>query len=182
MSLGFWNFAQSDPSKLALVTPDEREMSRGELFAEANRLVRGLRGLGLQKGDAVAVVLPNGPEVIELYLAAFQAGWYLTPINNHLAGPEIAYIVADCEAKAFVASERFAETVGLAAKEIAVPECARFAVGSMPGFRPYAELTAGHSADLPEDRTAGAVMNYTSGTTGRPKGVPPPARSRSTRT
>jgi long-chain acyl-CoA synthetase len=171
MSLGFWNFAKSDASKLALVTPDERRISRGELAGESNRLVRGLRALGLQKGDAVAIVLPNGPEVIELYLAAFQAGWYLTPINHHLAGPEIAYIVNDCEAKAFVAGERFAETVGLAAKEIAVPERARFSVGSVPGFQPYAELKAGRSAEPPEERIAGAVMNYTSGTTGRPKGV-----------
>ena len=106
MSLGFWNFAQREPGKLALVTPDEREISRGELLAECNRLVRGLRALGLQKGDAVAMVLPNGAEPIELYLACFQAGFYLTPINNHLAGPEIAYIVNDCEAKAFVASAR----------------------------------------------------------------------------
>ena len=73
--LGFWNFARRDPSKLALVAPDERAFTRGELFAASNRLVRGLRALGLQKGDAVAMVLPNGPEVIELYLACFQAGW-----------------------------------------------------------------------------------------------------------
>ena len=50
--------------------------------------------------------MPNGVEPIELYLACFQAGWYLTPINNHLAAPEIAYIVDDCEAKAFVAAWR----------------------------------------------------------------------------
>jgi long-chain acyl-CoA synthetase len=171
MSLGFWNFAERDPSHLALVAPDGREVSRGELLAESNRLVGGLRALGLRKGDAVAIVLPNGQVPIELYLATFQAGWYLTPINNHLAGPEIAYIANDCEAKAFVASSRFAETVSAAAQEIEVPERARFAVGEIPGFRPYAELKAGRSAERPADRSAGAVMNYTSGTTGRPKGV-----------
>jgi long-chain acyl-CoA synthetase len=172
MQLGFWNFARREPSKLALVAPDGRELSRGELVATSNRLVRGLRALGLAKGDAVAVVAPNGVEVVELYLACFQAGFYLTPINHHLAGREIAYIVNDCEAKAFVAGARFAEAVGAAAKEIAVPDAARFAVGGeLPGFRAYQELGAGRSAELPEDRSAGAVMNYTSGTTGRPKGV-----------
>jgi long-chain acyl-CoA synthetase len=172
MSLGFWNFAQREPGKLALVTPDEREITRGELLAECNKLVRGLRALGLQKGDAVAMVVPNGVEPIELYLACFQAGWYLTPINNHLAAPEIAYIVNDCEAKAFVASARFGDVVAAAARETAVPESARFSVGgAIPGFRPYAELKAGHSGDMPDERSAGAVMNYTSGTTGRPKGV-----------
>src|SRR5262245_51015258 len=129
MSLGFWNFAKREPEKLALVTPDEREVTRGELLAASNQLVHGLRALGLQKGDAVAMLVPNGVEPIELYLACFQAGFYLTPINNQLSGPEIAYIVDDCEAKVFVASARFAAAVTAAAKEIAVPENARFAVG-----------------------------------------------------
>ena len=89
--LGFWNFAQKDPSKLALVAPDGREWTRGELLAECNRLVHGLRALGLEPGDSVAAVLPNSAEFIALYLACAQAGWYLTPINWHLAAPEIAY-------------------------------------------------------------------------------------------
>lgn len=169
--LGFWNFAQRDPSVLALVTPDGCEITRGELLAEANRLVHGLRALGVRKGDAVATVIPNGQAPIELYLAAFQAGFYLTPINNHLAGPEIAYIANDCEARAFVAAERFGEACQAAARELSVPPDARFAVGEIPGFRPYAELKADQSAEMPAERAAGAVMNYTSGTTGKPKGV-----------
>ncbi len=57
----------------------------------------------------VATLLPNGVEMFELYLAALQAGWYLVPINHHLIGPEVAYILKDSEAKAFVAHERFTE-------------------------------------------------------------------------
>ena len=157
--LGFWNGAKADPSKLALVTPDEVEVTRGELLAEANRLTHGLRALGLERGDAIAVVVPNGQPMVELYLAAFQSGWYLTPINNHLAGPEIAYIVNDSEAKVFVVGERFAETCQAAAKEIQVPDGARFCVGSVPSFKPYATLTEGQPDTLPDDRSAGAVMN-----------------------
>ena len=171
MSLGFWNFAAKDPAALALVEPDGREHTRGALLAEANRLVHGLRALGLGPGDAVAVVLPNGAPVLELYLATFQAGLYLVPINHHLAAPEIAYILADSEAKAFVADEAFAATCAAAADEAGLPAAARFAVGALPGFRPYAALKEGRSPELPDDRRAGAVMNYTSGTTGRPKGV-----------
>src|SRR5687767_128895 len=116
--LGFWALAQDDPSYTALVEPDGREVTSGELFAESNRVVHGLRALGLQPGDAIAMVLPNGAEVFEMYLAALQAGWYLVPINHHLVGPEIAYIVSDCEAKAFVAHERFADVCIAAADEI----------------------------------------------------------------
>jgi len=170
--LGFWNFAQKDPSKLALVCPEEgAEVSRGELLASCNRLVHGLRSLGLEKGDCVAAVIPNGRAMVELYLATCQAGWYLSPINHHLTAPEIAYIVGDSEAKAFVGGERFGPSCAVAMDELDFPKEARFAVGEIEGFRSYAELLAGQPETLPEDRAAGAVMNYTSGTTGRPKGV-----------
>jgi long-chain acyl-CoA synthetase len=170
--LGFWSLAQADPDHLAIVDPDERLISAGELHGACNQLVHGLRDLGLQPGDAVAMLLPNRVEVFELYLAVLQAGFYLVPINWHLVGPEIAYIVADCEAKAFVADARFADAAVAAADEIAFPAAGRFAVdGAIPGFRPYADLKAGRPTDPPADRTTGLVMNYTSGTTGRPKGV-----------
>jgi long-chain acyl-CoA synthetase len=169
--LGFWNFARRDPSQLALADPEGREWTRGELLARCNQLVHGLRALGLKKGDCVATVLPNGAPMIELYLAATQAGWFLTPINHHLTGPEIAYIVNDCEAKALVVHERFAAACTAAARELALPAQSRFAIGNVPGYRPFAELTAGQPSTLPEERAAGQVMNYTSGTTGRPKGV-----------
>ena len=87
--LGFWNFAQQDPKALALVGPDGREWTRGELFARANQVAHGLRALGLGKGDCVALVLPNCAEFYAINLAVAQIGLYMTPINNHLTGPEI---------------------------------------------------------------------------------------------
>ncbi|MBI2709245.1 MAG: acyl-CoA synthetase [Actinobacteria bacterium] len=169
--IGFWNIAEQRPSDLALIDPDGRHVTYGELGAEANRLVHGLRALGLGTGDVVATVLPNGVEMYALVFAALQAGWYLTPINFHLAGPEVAYILDDSGAKALVAHERFADVAEAAAKEAALPAGARFSVGTIAGFRPLAELTDGQPATAPADRTAGAAMHYTSGTTGRPKGV-----------
>ena len=171
MALGFWNFVKQDPKALALVTPEEKLVSRGELAAASNRLARGLRAQGLVAGDAVAVVLENGQPFVELYLACFQAGLYLVPINNHLAGSEIAYIVENSEAKVLVASPRFREAVEKALPELKVPATHRFSVGALPGFRSFAELSAGQSDAELDNRSAGAVMNYTSGTTGRPKGV-----------
>ena len=169
--LGFWSIALDDPEKLAVVDPDEREVRAGELLASCNQVVHGLRAAGLEPGDAVAMVLPNSVEVFELYLAVLQAGFYLVPINTHLVGPEIAYIVQDSEAKAFVGHERLADECAAAAEEIGFPKDQRFAVGDVPGFRPYEDLKAGQPTTMPEDRTTGAVMNYTSGTTGKPKGV-----------
>jgi long-chain acyl-CoA synthetase len=169
--LGFWSIARDDPDRLALVDPEERHVRAGQLLASCNQLVHGLRARGLRPGDSVAIVLPNGVEVFELYLAVLQAGFYLIPVNWHLVGAEIAYIVDDCEAKILVGHERFADACIAAADEIGFPSEGRFAVGDVPGFQRYEELKAGQPTTLPEERTTGAVMNYTSGTTGRPKGV-----------
>ena len=168
---GFWTYAQRDPEKLALVDPDERKWSRGEVFAECNKLVAGLRGLGLEHGDVVAINAVNCAEYYIVALACTQAGWYLTPINWHLAAPEVAYIVKDCGAKAFIGHQRIAEICQKAADEIDFPASARFAIGEIEGFRRFAELTERQSPEAPSNRAAGAIMNYTSGTTGNPKGV-----------
>ncbi|MEL7208611.1 MAG: AMP-binding protein [Actinomycetota bacterium] len=174
MALGFWNIGREDPDRVAVALPDGERVTFGELLGRNNQVVHGLRELGLEVGDTIATVLPNGLPMIELYLACFDAGFYITPINHHLVGPEIAYIIDDCEAKAVFVHERFADEVTRAAEEIGVPAEARFSVGDVDGFRPYAELTDGAADTQPEDRTAGAAMHYTSGTTGRPKGVKRP--------
>ncbi|WP_030165674.1 acyl-CoA synthetase [Spirillospora albida] len=170
-SLGFWRLAQAEPEWVAAVDPDGTEYTAGELLARANRLVHGLRGMGLGKGDAICGLVPNGVEGLVLYLAALQAGWYYTPINWHLTGPEIGYIVADSEAKAFFVHERYAGEGVRAAEEAGLDPRRRFAYGKVEGFRPIAELVADQPDTLPDDRSNGATMHYTSGTTGRPKGV-----------
>jgi long-chain acyl-CoA synthetase len=169
--LGFWKLAITDPTHVAIVEPDGREITAGDLLADCNGVVRGLRELGMRKGDALATVLPNSAAMLELYLAATQAGFYLVPINHHLVAPEIAYILQDCGAKALIGDARFGDVCRAAADAAALPASARFAVGTVPGFRPYEDLTAGRTAAAPAERVAGQVMNYTSGTTGRPKGV-----------
>ncbi|GAA2423650.1 fatty-acid--CoA ligase FadD4 [Actinomadura vinacea] len=170
-SLGFWRLAQADPEWIAAVDPDGIEHTAGELLARANRLVHGLRGLGVEKGDGICGLVPNGVDGLVLYLAALQAGWYYTPINWHLAGPEIGYIVADSEAKAFFVHERYASEGVRGAEESGIDARRRFAFGRVEGFRPHEELVEGQPDTLPDDRSNGATMHYTSGTTGRPKGV-----------
>jgi long-chain acyl-CoA synthetase len=174
--VGFWRAAAEAPERTALVTPDGRKVSAGELLARANQVSHGLRDLGVGAGDTVAVVLPNDAPMIEVYLGAMQIGCYLTPINHHLVGPEIAYILADAETRLLVADARFGGEVRRAVEELEaegvdLPADRRFAVGDIEGFRPYEDLLAGQPGTAPAERTAGTAMHYTSGTTGRPKGV-----------
>jgi len=168
---GFWVMAEEEPGHLALVAPDGTELKAGELLGRANQVVHALRQLGLSKGDTIAFVLPNGAEVFEIYLAAMQAGWYIVPINHHLVAPEIAYIVKDSGAQVFIGHERFAEACVLAADEADIPADRRLSVGAVPGFHSYAQLRDNQKTDRPDDRSLGDTMNYTSGTTGNPKGV-----------
>ncbi|MGH9097530.1 MAG: AMP-binding protein, partial [Acidimicrobiales bacterium] len=169
--LGFWALAHEYPDHLALVDPGGREFTAKQLLDRSNQVVHALRQRGVQTGDVVATLLPNGVEMFEVYLAALQAGWYLVPINHHLIGPEVAYIIKDSGAKAFVAHDRFAEVASEAAKEAELPDPAKLAVGTIDGFDSYSQLRDAQSTDDTTDRTVGDIMNYTSGTTGNPKGV-----------
>ncbi len=168
---GFWKLASQDPARTALVTPDGCAVTAGELAAQSNRLVHAMRRLGIERGDAIAAMVPNGREMVELYLAAFQAGFYLTPINQHLTAQEVAYILGDCGAKAFFTHQSYADSARAAADQAGLAAERRISSGRPAGFVAYEDFTSGCPDDAPEGRTAGQVMNYTSGTTGRPKGV-----------
>ena len=143
----------------------------GDLLGRANQLTHALRARGLKAGDGIASLLPNGGAPVEVYLAALQAGWYLTPINWHFTAPEAAYIAEDCGAKAFFVHEQFAKLGTETADQAGIPADARFSFGKYRASPRSSDLRAGQPDTLPEDRTAGTTMHYTSGTTGRPKGV-----------
>ena len=121
--LGFWSIAQEDPEQARARRPRRaRGATRGELLASCNQVVHGLRALGLEHGrrgrDACCRTASRCSSCTS---PCSQAGFYLVPINRHLVGPEIAYIVQDSEAKAFVAHERFADARAAAADEIGFP-------------------------------------------------------------
>jgi long-chain acyl-CoA synthetase len=165
---GLWNIAADQPDLTALVDPSGREISYAELAASADRYGRGFQALGLTPGDSIVLMLPNSAELVEVYFAAYQTGLYVVMANWHLTGAEVAYLVQDSGAKAFVTHERFAAAATEAAASL--PADAKFAVGDISGFEPLTKLGE-HESGRPDVRTAGSPMLYTSGTTGRPKGV-----------
>ncbi|HEX4460030.1 MAG TPA: acyl-CoA synthetase [Polyangia bacterium] len=170
---GFWELAQRNPTRVALVDEHGTRRTAGELFKVTNQLVHGLRALGLQHGDTVATVLGNEAAMIEVAIATAQAGLYLVPINRNMAPPEIAYIVGDSEAKVLIASPSELDVIAKATADPAWKnDVALYATGGdHPRFKPYGDLMKGQPETAPADRKAGWLMNYTSGTTGRPKGV-----------
>ena len=111
--------------------------------------------------------------MIEIYLAATQAGWYLTPINHHLTGGRDRVHPRRLRGEGVRRRRALRRRLRRRRRDEAELAGARRASRSaaIPGFRPFAALTDGQPTTRPTDRAAGQVMNYTSGTTGRPKGV-----------
>ncbi len=130
-----------------------------------------MRSQGLQVGDVVAMLMPNERAFLEIFFGAQQLGVYLVCINYHLTASEVAYIVGDSQAKLLIVHERFSEVAIAAAAELALPPSARWAVGDVDGFGDLVELVGAQDDAPPDERRAGQVMLYTSGTTGQPKGV-----------
>jgi long-chain acyl-CoA synthetase len=176
--IGLWNIAAQQPELAAVTEPDGGAITYGELARLANQYGRGFQALGLRPGDSVAVLLPNGPDLLAVYFAAIQTGLYFIPLNWHLVAAEMAHIITDSGAKAFVAHERFADEASKAASLSGVTACFSAGSGTVPGglggWSPLSGLGDDGSLDRPKDRTAGAPMVYTSGTSGRPKGVKRP--------
>ena len=167
--------ARLTPAKLA-VRDSRRSLSYAQWHARANRLANALLGLGLAKGDRVALLAYNCVEWMEIYAALAAAGLVAVPINFRLTPPEIAYIVRHSEARALIAQDELAAQVHPVRGELPVPHeaCIAFGGGPPTGWRPYEALVAAASPASPAV-TVGpgdiSALMYTSGTTGRPKGV-----------
>jgi long-chain acyl-CoA synthetase len=167
-------FAESRGARAALA--DERgETTWSELDRRTNQLVHALRALGLGAGDVIAIYAGNCREYYELMLAANHAGVVYVPVNWHFSPEELAYVIADSGAKALFAEGQFLEQARTALARDETPGLAHaFAIRGAavePRFGDYEALLAGATATEPEGQCAGGPMFYTSGTTGKPKGV-----------
>lgn len=157
-----------------IMTGSGNQMTYGELEASSNRFANLLRsrGLGTNRsgGDAFAVLLENRLEFYVLNWGSQRAGTMLVPVSTRLTGPEITYILKDSEARLLVTSPRFAEALETVREQL--PELEILVLGSANEDDFAAELSR-HSDAPPENPRAGLIMLYSSGTTGRPKGVKP---------
>ncbi len=165
------------PSHPAIVCGDRR-LDYAELEALANRLANVLRSLGLQRGEHIASLLGNRPEALALAWAAYRCGLYLTPMATSLSPPELVYLVNDCEAKLVVAEHALQGLAEALQRDIR-RDLHWLAFGApVDGYRPIEPLIDAASPLSHTHEPPGAVMVYTSGTTGAPKGVhrdlPPP--------
>lgn len=169
--------AESRPDHPAYVMAATGEVvTYGELHERANRIAHLFRSLGLRPGDHVAWCLENHPWFLSLAWGAHYAGLYYTAISSRLTGEEIAYIVDDCNAKVFIASAHKADT----AHEIVATTPAvehRFLLDAeLPDHGDLLDALAQQPSDDLPGATEGMDMLYSSGTTGRPKGVKAPLR------
>jgi long-chain acyl-CoA synthetase len=160
--------------------PAVYDRSGGRSFAEvnarANRIVRYLRGQGVPAGAHVGLLSGNRAEAMEVLAATLRGGYRLVPINWRLTTPEIAYLIEDSDATALFADAQF--EAGLAAARAAERLDVRVAIGGeAAGFVRYEAALDGLSGEDISDPRLGHVMFYTSGTTGRPKGVYKPKLS-----
>ncbi len=165
--------AQSQGQKPAYVMAGSGEtVTYGQLDARSNQGAQLFRSLGLQSGDVIAILMENNARFFEITWAAQRAGLYFVCVSTKLTPAETHYILTDCGAKVFITST----AMGPMIDEIAamIPGLRLYTVGGAHG--PYADFEAARAA-MPEtpiaDESAGSDMLYSSGTTGRPKGVKP---------
>jgi fatty-acyl-CoA synthase len=167
-------YARTTPHKPAVImAATGAMMTYGQLDENSARLAAALHSVGLRPGDTVALLSDNCAEAFEVYWAALRSGLYITAINWHLSPDEAAYIVADCGARVVICSAGVGELgSAVAARVPGVKHWYAFG-GQIGGFDDYTQFLESVGAFRLADQPRGGEMLYSSGTTGRPKGIKP---------
>lgn len=168
------------PSHHARLTPDKiaykmagsgKSLTFAELDARSNQAAHALQKLGVAAGDHIAFFMENRLEFLELCWAAQRSGVIFTAISRYLKAEEAAYIVRDCGAKIFLGSARYSDICADIRKQIGPDVRCLMVSGTIEGFDPWEPLIDTMPAGPVAEERAGASMLYSSGTTGRPKGI-----------
>jgi long-chain acyl-CoA synthetase len=170
--------AEHDPERNALIDA-AGTVGWGEFNQRVNRLVNGFRALGLMAGDLLAIVAGNSREYFEVMAAAGHSGILFVPVNWHFTAEELAYVVADSGAKLLICDAQFAPLAQVAVARNETPALQHLLAigGTVDGFVDYEDFVAAQASNEPADQVLGGPMFYTSGTTGRPKGVKSTAKA-----
>lgn len=167
------------PDKPAIVRAETGEvLTYRELEENSVRLARHLHDAGLRKGDHVALLSGNDPKIYEVYWAALRTGLYITAVNRHLSPSEISYIVNDCGARALIVSAGLADAAEQIVAQTPAVDIRLAFGGPVQGYKSYEDARAAASPEPLPDQPRGADMLYSSGTTGRPKGIEQPLPDR----
>lgn len=152
-----------------ILHPSGVRISFAELEAAANRLAHHFRAAGLREGDTVAVLMENNRHMHAVMWAARRSGLYYATISTHLTPDEVAYILDNSGAEAIVSSRALRDVcVGLDGH---LPGLRLIADDDLDGWQRYPECVAHHPATPIADEREGDLLQYSSGTTGRPKGI-----------
>lgn len=166
------HIALSTPDKPAVINArDGSVITYGELDAAANRLSQLLRSSGLQVGDHVAICLENHPRYFEVIWGCHYAGLIYTACSSRLTSDELIYIINDCGAKAFITSKYKSDQAAQVAGSIPNVSLQVMLDGTIEGYGSFEESVAGFPSTALENRIDGVDMLYSSGTTGKPKGI-----------
>ena len=167
--------AQNTPDKVAYVMAGSGEaVTYKELDDRSNQLAQLLFDRGIRPGDTIAICMENNARYLEATWAAQRSGLYYTCVSSRLTVGEAEYILNDCEAKAFITSSDKRELAAELADKIPNVHTRLMVNGSIDGFESYEQTVGGYPAEPLAEQLEGTDMLYSSGTTGRPKGVKAP--------
>src|SRR5262249_5535703 len=142
-----------------------------QLDAASNRVARLFRRLGLRPGDGIVLLLENHPRFYEIVWGAQRAGLYYTPMSTRLTPGEVEYIVGDCDAKVLVTSAAMGDLATALVERTPGVSTRLMLDGTRPGYASWEAAVAAEPATPIADEVEGSDLLYSSGTTGRPKGV-----------